>query len=626
MRVLVSVFFLLFFQNLFSQKDSISVTKLKEVNVHGKITPKSKKIAQKTLKITEKQLTKNHINFTNLLRYNSPISFRDYGNGGVSTARFRGTSASNTLVLWNGIPINAIGSGQTDFNSLSANLSDNIIVESGGASAEYGSGAIGGTVHLKNNLTFKDHRKFQIFSSVGSFNTTSNFFKSSFADKKWSVKLGSTFNYSDNDYTFIDNRYKDNNGNLLINENGNYKNYGINFSIAHKFSHKSILSFFTTGYYGDRLFSDGLPNPSSGSERNEDFNQRNLLRWKYNYSSTFKQLISVAYLTQEYRYYNNKHVTNFSFGKSKTTHANYSLVYKPSNLLSVEYSTVFENINGDNSEFSARNRNSIAFTGNIIYQPFKKVKTNLQVRKEINSDFNVPIAVFLGGEYNVTKQLFLSANISSNYRTPTYNETYWPVVGNSSLIPEKSTQVEFGLNYKNKNLQIKSTVFYINLRDKILWLPTGGSNLWRPLNVNNVVNKGIETSINYSKKIGSHNLGLDVNHTFVIAKDEETSKILPFAPKHLVNYTLSYSYNRLYFFLQGLYQSKTYTNQTNIDFYSLAPVNVQNIGVTYKLSSKNIKLPTIGFTINNVFNEVYYFSNLRPMPGKNFNITINYKF
>ena len=278
MKTILGIFLLFFVNTLFSQKDTIPVNKLKEVIVNGKIRTIGKRIGAESITIDEKQVVKNPINFTNLLRYNSPISFRDYGNGGVSTARFRGTSASNTLVLWNGIPINAIGSGQTDFNSLSANISDNIIVQSGGNSTEFGSGAIGGTVRLNDELNFTKHKKFHLFSSFGSYNTTSNFFKSSFGDEKWSVKLASTVNYSDNDYTFIDDRYKDTNGDLLKNENGTYKNYGISFNIAHKFSSKNTLAFYTTGYYGNRLFSDGLPNPSAGSERNEDFNQRNLLK------------------------------------------------------------------------------------------------------------------------------------------------------------------------------------------------------------------------------------------------------------------------------------------------------------------------------------------------------------
>ncbi|GFD92903.1 TonB-dependent receptor [Alteromonas sp. KUL156] len=623
----ITIIFILFFTiNLFSQKDTIAINKLKEVIVNGKRNVEKKRIATKELKIGVKEQTKNPINLTNLLRYNSPIAFRDYGNGGVSTARFRGTSASNTLVLWNGIPINAVGSGQTDFNSLSASLNDNIIVQSGGNSAEYGSGAIGGTVHLKDEVLFKEHQKFQLFTSYGSYNTSSNFFKSSVGTDKWSIKLASTFNYSDNDYTYIDERYKDSEGNLLTNENGKYKNYGVNFAIGYKFSPINSLSFYSTAYYGNRLFSDGLPNPSAGSERNEDFNQRNLLQWKYAFSSQFKQELNLAYLTQEYRYYGNKDAENYSFGKSKTALLNHSLTYKLSNVLSFNYKTMYENINGENTDINTKKRNSVAFVGSVKYQPIEKLITNLQVRKEINSDFNVPLSLFVGGEYRLTNQLNILANFSTNYRVPTYNEMYWPVVGNLNLIPENSKQGELGVSFKKKNLNITSTLFYIYINDKILWLPTGGSNLWRPRNVNDVINKGVETFVSYKKEIGEHIIDFSSNYTFTLAENTETKKILPYAPEHLLNFNINYNYKRFNFFIQSLHQSKVYTNETNLDFYSLDPVNVQNAGVNFNLSTKQTKLLTIGFMLNNIFNKVYYFSNLRPMPGTNFNINLNYKF
>ncbi|WP_233900258.1 TonB-dependent receptor plug domain-containing protein [Tenacibaculum piscium] len=624
------LFFITFYS--FAQKDSISNV-LAEVVVladKGKIkSNNSNRISVKSIKITDKQRVKNPLNLTNLLRYNSPIAFRDYGNGGVSTARFRGTSASNTLVLWNGIPINSIGSGQTDFNALSANVSDNIVVQSGGNSTEFGSGAIGGTVHLNDEINFKKHKKFHLFSSYGSFNTTSNFFKSSFGDQKWSVKLASTFNYSQNDYTFIDKRYKDINGDLLKNQNGNYKNYGVNFNIAHQFNSKNKLAFYTTKYYGNRLFSDGLPNPSAGSERNEDFNQRNLLQWNYKYSSQFKQLLNIAYLTQEYRYYTNKNATDFSYGKSKTTHINYDVTYKSSNILSFNYKTVFENIIGNNSVNNSertKKRNSLAFIGSVKYQPLKKIVTSLQLRKELNSDFNVPFSVFIASEYQIVSELKILANFSTNYRVPTYNEMYWPIVGNLHLVPENSVQGETGISYKNKNIELKSTLFYIHINDKILWLPAGGSNLWRPKNVNDVVHKGIESFISFQKKIADHRFAISSNYTFTTAKNIENNKILPYAPKHLWNFTADYSYKKISVFLQSLYQTKVYTNEINLDFYALKKVNVQNIGLNFNLSTKTTKLPILGITVNNIFNKVYYFSNLRPMPGTNFNININYKF
>lgn len=108
--------------------------------------------------------------------------------------------------------------------------------------------------------------------------------------------------------------------------------------------------------------------------------------------------------------------------------------------MSFNYKTIYENINGSSSDIGTEIRNSVAFVGSVKYQPTEKLITNLQVRKEINSDFNVPLSLFVGGEYRLANQLNILANFSTNYRVPTYNEMYWPVVGNLNLIPENSKQ------------------------------------------------------------------------------------------------------------------------------------------------------------------------------------------
>lgn len=619
-------FFLIFIGyslSVVSQNDTI---RLNEVEVKGVKKTNKKIVGQKAVQITEEQVVKNPTTLTNLLRFNSPINFKDYGNGGVSSARFRGTSATNTLVLWNGIPINAFGNGQTDFNALSANTSDEIAVNSGGAGAKFGSGAIGGTIELNDKLDFKKHKKFHLFSSFGSFETTSNFFKSNIGLGKWAVKLASSVNYATNDYTYIDNRYKDSNEKLYKNENGRYKNFGINFGLGYKFSNTNKLFFYSSKYYGDRLFSAGLPNPASGSERNEDFNQRNLLQWQYNFSR-FKQMVNLSFLTQEYRYYNDKNAEKYNFGASKTINVDYKLTYRLSNDLTFNSNLLYIRNIGKTDKIASKSRNVVAFVGGVVYNPFQKTKTFLSVRQEYNSDFSLPTSVYIGLEQKFLKNWLLTANFSRNYRVPTFNELYWVKVGNPFLVPEKSKQVEVGFQFNNNNFNIVSSAFYIHLTDKILWLPAGGSNLWRPKNIDKVANKGVETTVSFVSKIAQkHKISVSANYVFTIAKNKNNTKIVPYVPKHLFNFNTEYSVKWFTMYLQTLFQSKVYTNEININFYSLKRLLVNNIGANFHLFKRKNNSLNLGLKVNNVQNSVYYFTNLRPMPNRNFNTYINYKF
>ncbi|WP_152286462.1 TonB-dependent receptor plug domain-containing protein [Flavicella marina] len=623
--VVVSVHPVFAQQKLVVENSLDSIQKIKTVEIVATKFHSETVLGQKTVEISEAEIVRNTSNFTELLRYNSPIAFKDYGNGGTSSARFRGTSATNTVVLWNGININSVGSGQTDFNALSANTSDQIIIKSGGGSVTYGSGAIGGTVHLNDLLDFKQHQDFQLFTSYGSFNTSSNFFKANLGTGKWAVKLSGTYNSSDNDYEYIDTRYTDEDGNPLFNENGAYKNYGIDFSVGYEFSDVNKIYFFTTGYYGDRLFSDGLPNPSAGSERNEDLSQRNLLKWTAKFGG-FSQQINFGYLTQEYRYYNNKDAEMYDFGRSKRFLIDYSLDYRISNVWNLKYLMLYENTNGDTNQINPKIREALSFGGMVTCKPTDSFIANISIRNENNSDFEVPLAASLSVEQKIFRSIWLKGNLSSNYRVPTYNEMYWPVVGNDALIPEKAKQGELGLEFDKFDIRLNATAFYIHIEDKIIWKPAGNTNLWTPLNLKTVVNKGAEFFLGYDKILGKHSIHFSGNYTFTLSENLDNGKALPFAPKHLVNYNIEYGYDRVKLYFQDLYQSEVFTNELALEFYSLAPVRVMNLGVDYALLQNKDHELILGGKVNNIMNEVYYFTNLRPMPGRNNTININYKF
>lgn len=70
--------------------------------------------------------SKSTASLADLLIQHSPVFIKTYGPGGVSTASFRGTTASHTLVLWNDFQLNAPTLGQVDFSTIPVFLIDDI--------------------------------------------------------------------------------------------------------------------------------------------------------------------------------------------------------------------------------------------------------------------------------------------------------------------------------------------------------------------------------------------------------------------------------------------------------------------------------------------------------------------
>ena len=81
-------------------------------------------MGQHITKLSDSLLKKNQPQLTDILNFNSSIYFKENGRGMVSSPSFRGTTASQTAVIWNGININSQFNGQLDFNTVNTGAYD----------------------------------------------------------------------------------------------------------------------------------------------------------------------------------------------------------------------------------------------------------------------------------------------------------------------------------------------------------------------------------------------------------------------------------------------------------------------------------------------------------------------
>ena len=140
------------------------------------------------------------------------------------------------------------------------------------------------------------------------------------------------------------------------------------------------------------------------------------------------------------------------------------------------------------------------------------------------------------------------------------------------------------------------------------------------------VNKGIEFTAAVNKLFGKHLFNFNLNYSYTIAKDKSTNNYLTYVPKHLANGSLGYSYKRFSAFYQHLFTGEVYTTTDNLDIYTVPYYNVGNVGVDYNIIKTENQQLGLGVKVNNVFNKEYQVLPSRPMPDRNFNININYKF
>ncbi|MBF6607894.1 MAG: TonB-dependent receptor [Flavobacterium sp.] len=598
-RNLLVFFAVLCCRMLFAQQDTIS---LHEVVISDAQLRNFSEM-QSVISLSDSILKTNRNDLTSLLKFNTPIYFKENGYGMVSSPSFRGTTAQHTAVIWNGININSQFNGQTDFNTIPTASFEQIDIRSGGGSVIYGSSAIGGTVHLKNELSLSDHFDSDIFVSHGSFNTQLLKAKVSAGTRKWSFVTAVSRISSDNDFELP-------NGGRNI--NGQYQSNNVSASTAFRINNRNILKFYSQLTDGERNFSLFLP--SDTNQKYFDFNTRNLLEWE-NRSGKLISKLKVAHLNEQYTYFLNIESDNHSYGKVTSLIGKYDLTYS-FNRHQINAVIDYTNSAGEGSDIANQQRSVGAASVLFKNADVSKFGYQIGIRQEFTDNYQSPFLFSAGAKYKIGQSYSIRSNVSRNFRIPTFNDLYWSGGGNENLMPETSYQAEIGNEFSFQQATVSVTAYYSKTENMIQWLP-GQTTLWFPQNVKEVTGYGVEAVANVKKSIGKNYFTLAGTYAYTVSENE-AGKQLIYVPFHKATGALSYQRSKISANIQMLYNGSVFFRTDNNPRYTVDAYELVNITVGYKISKA-----TIGATVNNIFDKRYFVMDRRPFPGRNFNFYLN---
>lgn len=605
MEKLVLILFLSVNIVAFSQYDSLN--KLEEIVLYGNFSPDLN--TGYSVEIITDSIIKNEINsLGNFLQNHTNLYFKQNGNGMVSSISLRGTSASHTGIFWNGIAINSSLNGQTDFNTLPINSFEGIEIRKGGGSVLFGSGAIGGAVNMRDKVIFKPDKNVLIQLGGGSYNTFKSNVLGLISGNKYYAKVSFNTIFSDNDYQFPDND--------LNNENGEFKNYGINSAFGWRFNDKNQIAIYTSYINNDRNTSRTLTATSNAKLKNK--NGRFLLNWN-NIGNQYASTLKLAYLNENYEYFFDKDLQNSSLNKSKSFITQYNFNYFLNNKISLNSGIDYTHSLGQGSNISNISQNDVEAFVLLHHKAFLNFVYNISVRKGFSSDYNIPFIYALDLSYRINNSFKIKANYSTNYRLPTFNDLYWEPGGNPNLKSEENKSAEFGIDYQKNKTKFELTSYWMKNKNLIQWIPIS-SDFWQPENIQKTSGYGLEFSIQHKRMIGDHKFQLQAQYAYSVSKDDLINKQLIYVPFHKANSNFNYNFKKLNLNYNLQFTGKVYTttsNSQNLDNYWLS-----NIGISYKFLKNDLK---IGLRLNNLLDKNYQSVAYRPMPGRNFEFNINYK-
>jgi vitamin B12 transporter len=176
------------------------------------------------------------------------------------------------------------------------------------------------------------------------------------------------------------------------------------------------------------------------------------------------------------------------------------------------------------------------------------------------------------------------------------------------------------------------TGYYSKLLDLITWAPvSGNSTIWKPENVSEVLARGLETGINLKWEFLKTRLTFDNNYSFCKSTNEKTKspqdaslgKQLIYIPVHSLNSTLALKKWEFYLSYNFQFVSKRYTGNDNLTY--MPAYYLSNIIFGKNIHVKKI-IVSLQLQINNLFDLDYQSIVNRPMPGRNYALTLKFNF
>ena len=615
--------FLLLSINITAQKDTINIKAFKIIE--EKI-PESYKTT-----VFDSSAINNATNLAELLSDNSTIFIKSYGAGSLASVSFRGTGASHTQVLWNGVSLNSPMNGQIDFSLYPTLFFDAAQIHYGASGLIDGSGALGGSIVLNNKEEYNKKTKIAFSQTAGSFNNYTSQLKLKFGNEKWFSETQLYLKNSQNNFEYTNISLADAPRETLLNAKN--KQYGLQQAIYRKLKNGSIggrVWYFNS----DRQLPGTMTNTETNDENQKDESLRALIELKQ-LKNNFQYHLSTALVNDQLIYENSKaeiysNNKSYLFDNNLNTTIYLNNKWKINNNLNFKY----EAANADGySEKNHRIKTSWLLG---INKDFKKLSLNAFNRIVVIEMELKPFAPGFGAQYKLFNQenLFLKINTGINYHYPTFNDLYWNPGGNKNLKPEYAKMLESGLSYSKaiKKVEFKTevTAFYSKVKNWIIWLPTEFG-YWSPTNLKEVENKGIETNLSISTSIQKLKIKAAMNYAYTKSTnlktknefDNSLNKQLIYVPYHKLNSSLLINLKSVNLIYTYNYTDKRFMTTDN-DWY--LPANfISNITISNNFKVSKSWNASAAFKIKNILNQNYQSIAWRPMPGRNYLITLTLK-
>lgn len=470
--------------------------------------------------ITAEDVEKRHVNSVlELLRDVPGVVVTTSGGLGTATSiRIRGANDVHTLVLLDGVRIHSNTLGSAQLQNLTTDNIDRIEIVRGPQSTLYGSDAMGGVIQIFTKKGTGNHSS--ISYEGGSFNTNQVRVATTTSSERQSISLAGSWLELDGYSRFNERR-------------GAIENDGDRNKTA-SVSYRSALPLFDVGV--NLRYSDGKIDIDPSTKDNTS---------QFSRSRDYVLALDLSRELGEH-WMHTATLTGFQDDLEGNTGSDFRIIsttraakWQSELRLNGGHKIIggfeSEQLSGENRGFFSKStiNNAVYLEGIFNYHDL--LYLTLGGRNDNHSAFGDHSTWRATATYNGFQNTRLFSSFGTGFKAPTFNQLYYPGIGNATLQPEESQGWDAGIEHLFAERFLLTATYFENRFENLIEFaaPT-----FVAVNTSRAATNGMEFSGKLS--ITDH-LALDAQYTYLEARDDISHLRLQRRPRNIVSAHLGYN-------------------------------------------------------------------------------------
>ena len=596
------------------------------------------------------------------------ITLRDYGGaGGMKTVSVRGFGAKHTGVSYDGVMLSECQSGEIDLSRYSLDNVEGLSLTIGDNDDIFIPARQSLTPAVLNIETLRmrtDDTRPHLTAQVkqGSFGLISPFVRyEQNLSNRFAFSLVGEYTYADNDYP-----YSIQNGNETVSDrrsNSRMNSWHGELNFLYQTNRVSRLSGKLYYYDNDRQLPGQVhyyTNLSGEALRDRNAFGQLLYQTRWDDKLSLKWLAKYNWAESVYRDRMMQGGVNDASYWQREVYSSAVLLYTPDERWAMDYSMdyAFNNLNGSSwrTLVGKPYRHTMLQSATAKYQSRRlKVIVRLLLSLYLNGQSEMPattrqdvqqnsadnmqrLSPSLSVSYKLLadQDLYVRASYKNIFRSPTFNESYYYHYGSTNLKPESTDQLNVGVTYtaplsRRNMLTVTLDGYYNHVKDMIVAVPQNMF-VWTCVNLDKVRSYGLDATMRASRQVAEgHQVAVAGSYSYQRVEDRNNPDAttygyqVAYMPRHQGSLSVSYENPWVNVSLHGTSVSSRWPNNNHYEGTLIAGYTDCGATLWRQFRWHRHQLEA-RFDLKNVFDKHYEIVANYPMPGRNYQISINYKF